>query len=92
LVWLADWHVPQVEVTVITQDRPESLGRLLDSLQGAHYFGDKVRLRISMDRKADGPTKAMVDRLSWKPGPLVVTYREVMSRVAHGSANPEHRH
>lgn len=75
LTILVDWYEPQVEITVVTQDRPASLQRLLLSLQSAYYYGDKVRLRINMDRKADGPTRVLVDELQWSAGPLIANWR-----------------
>lgn len=41
-VALASWSRPRFSVSVITNDRPGSLQRLLDSLQRSRLYGDQV--------------------------------------------------
>ncbi|RIB28372.1 hypothetical protein C2G38_2158142 [Gigaspora rosea] len=46
--WLSDlsiealksWNTPNIQIQVITQDRPQSLSRLMKSLNSSIYFGD----------------------------------------------------
>lgn len=42
-VALASWARPRFSVSVITNDRPRSLRRLLDSLHRSRLFGDEVK-------------------------------------------------
>jgi hypothetical protein len=55
-------------VSVITQDRPASLARLLRSLAAAHYLGDDVELSVSIDSGADGDTLALAANFTWAHG------------------------
>ncbi|KAJ2988044.1 hypothetical protein NUW54_g9239 [Trametes sanguinea] len=73
------WHVPEIQLSVITNDRPESLSRLLNSLTNARYFGDKLTLRINVEQTADPETLRMVDAYSWAHGAVVLHHR-----VTHG--------
>ncbi|KAJ7760393.1 hypothetical protein B0H16DRAFT_570480 [Mycena metata] len=79
LVEWKNWHVPQVEVTIITQDRPQSLQRLLGSLSQARFFGDSVSLRMNMEQSSDLETIRVVEAYQWNHG-NVFTHR----RVVHG--------
>lgn len=60
---------------VITNNRPVSLERLLDSLKSTHYFGDTVQISISMEQTADPTTHRMIRNLDWKHGPVHVRHR-----------------
>ncbi|KAJ7043442.1 hypothetical protein C8F04DRAFT_718749 [Mycena alexandri] len=79
LVEWKNWHVPQLEVNIITQDRPQSLERLLGSLSQARFFGDSVSLRMNMEQSSDLETIRVVDAYQWNHG-SVFTHR----RVVHG--------
>lgn len=72
-----------MDVTVITNDRPHSLNRLLSSLQNARYFGDTLNLRINLEQDADPQTLRMVERLQWNRGAVFVSHR-----VIHGGLLP----
>ncbi|TCD67963.1 hypothetical protein EIP91_011764 [Steccherinum ochraceum] len=80
--WL-NWQTPQIDVTIITDNRPRSLSRLLRSLSTAHLFGDKVDVRINMEQTADPDTRRVVQAFEWPHG-AVSTNR----RVIHGGLLP----
>ncbi|CAG8542809.1 14000_t:CDS:2 [Rhizophagus irregularis] len=61
------WNTVKIQIQVITQDRPDSLARLIRSLKSSHYFGDEVQLTINMDRGADPVTKEFCHTLEYGP-------------------------
>lgn len=75
--------MPQIEASIITQDRPESLERLVGSLLRAKFFGDSVNLRINMEQSSDLETIRIVSAFKWKHGSMF-THR----RVVHGGLLP----
>ncbi|CAG8522497.1 17655_t:CDS:2 [Acaulospora morrowiae] len=85
LMWLADlpiealkhWNTPKIQLQVITQDRPDSLARLIRSLNSSYYFGDSTPLTINMDRKADPVTIEYCKTLRWNNGRKNVRHRIV---------------
>lgn len=72
-----DWNTPEIEITVITDDRPRSLVRLLRSLRNAHYFGDSVNLRINMEQTADSQTRKYIEDFQWEHGQVFIHHRVV---------------
>ncbi|KAJ7180487.1 hypothetical protein C8R46DRAFT_1069608 [Mycena filopes] len=78
-----NWHVPRVEISIITQDRPRSLQRLLASLSQARFFGDSVGLRMHMEQSSDLETIRVVSAYQWNYG-SVFMHR----RVVHGGLLP----
>ncbi|KAJ4473766.1 hypothetical protein J3R30DRAFT_724891 [Lentinula aciculospora] len=74
-----DWSVPQVTLSIITKDRPQSLSRLLESVTDARFFGDKVDLRINLEQSSDLETVDMIKKFSWSRGSMFVHHR-----VIHG--------
>ncbi|KAF7370755.1 Succinate dehydrogenase [ubiquinone] iron-sulfur subunit, mitochondrial [Mycena sanguinolenta] len=80
---LTDWHVPQIQISIITQDRPQSLERLLSSLTRGRYFGDSVSLRMNMEQSSNLETIRVVDAYQWSHG-TVFAHR----RVVHGGLLP----
>jgi hypothetical protein len=74
-----DWNVPRVDVSIITNNRSQSLSRLLGSLERARYFGDSLDLRFNMEDSADADTKRLVDDLGWQHGSVFVHHR-----ITHG--------
>ena len=72
-----DWHAPRVEISIITNDRPNSLRRLLESLSDSRYFGDKLNIRINIEQDVDYETLELVDRWSWEHGSVSVTRRVI---------------
>jgi hypothetical protein len=75
----SDWRTPRVDISVITNDRPDSLTRLVTSLQNARYFGDTVNLRINIEQDSDTDTLQIVNDLQWEHGSTSVNHR-----VIHG--------
>lgn len=78
-----DWHKPQLEISVITDDRPVSLTRLLASLSAAYFFGDAVALRINVEQTAGPQTLQLIHGFEWPYGPVFVH-----RRVIHGGLLP----
>ncbi|CAB4432917.1 unnamed protein product [Rhizophagus irregularis] len=71
------WNTVKIQIQVITQDRPDSLARLIRSLKSSHYFGDEVQLTINMDRGADPVTKEFCHTLEWPFGQKSLRHRIV---------------
>ena len=74
----ADWHVPKLDLVVITNNRPESLRRLLESLQKGSYFGDRLHLYVNVEQTADEDTMAYVHSLPWSHGDLHLRHRVIL--------------
>ncbi|WAQ81735.1 hypothetical protein PtA15_2A46 [Puccinia triticina] len=72
---LKKWHQPQIDISVITNDRSMSLARLLGSLERAAYYGDRVNLVINMEQTADQQTRTLVEGFMWKHGSKTVRKR-----------------
>ncbi|CAG8590087.1 11411_t:CDS:2 [Dentiscutata heterogama] len=85
LLWLPDlsiealknWNTPKIQIQVITQNRPQSLTRLMQSLNSSIYFGDDVSLTINMDRGADPVTIKFCQTFKWTFGSKIVRHRVV---------------
>jgi hypothetical protein len=67
-------------IRVITMDRPQSLLRLLTSLQSAQYEGDTIHLELLVDRPFDADvsrpyleTLRIIKSTTWKHGSLTAT-------------------
>lgn len=60
---------------MITNDRPQSLSRLLDSLAAARYYGDVVHMRINLEQTADTMTRRTVAHFRWNFGAVHVQHR-----------------
>lgn len=75
----ADWNVPEITFSVITNNRPRSLQRLLESIQRTLFYGDKVDIRINMDQTSDPETVRIVQDFEWPHGDMVLHHR-----VIHG--------
>jgi hypothetical protein len=80
---LSDWHAPRIELTVITNDRPQSLERLLKSLASSVFFGDRLTLHINLEQTADFTTRQLVQDFSWSFGELHARHR-----IIHGGLLP----
>ncbi|KAI8639795.1 hypothetical protein BD408DRAFT_349200 [Parasitella parasitica] len=83
-LWIADlsvkalthWNDVKIDLAVITDRRPRSLSRLLDSINNAHYFGDEnVELAIHMEQSADRETRTLAQGFSFKHGDKKVRHR-----------------
>lgn len=70
-----DWHTPKIDLSVITNDRPQSLSRLLDSLTAARYYGDVVNIRLNLEQTADMETRQTVTQFRWSFGAIHVQHR-----------------
>lgn len=74
----ADWHTPKIDLSVITNNRPASLSRLLTALQDAHYFGDDVSLSLNLEQTADRATQHLVDDFEWPFGTVTLRHRIIL--------------
>ncbi|KAJ3923059.1 hypothetical protein F5877DRAFT_63555 [Lentinula edodes] len=74
-----DWNIPQVTLSIITKDRPQSLSRLLESIIDAKFFGDKIDLRVNMEQSSDLNTRNIIKNFRWSHGSMFVHHR-----VIHG--------
>ncbi|KAL5531513.1 hypothetical protein ACEPAG_4390 [Sanghuangporus baumii] len=74
---IRNWHIPDMQISVITDNRPDSLDRLFKSLQNAHYFGDYVSVRINVEQTADSETRRLVNAFEWNHGEVFVHHRVV---------------
>ncbi|KAF0516104.1 glycosyltransferase 2 [Gigaspora margarita] len=72
---LKNWNTPNILIQVITQDRPQSLARLMQSLNSSIYFGDKVHLTLNIDRSADPVTVKYCKTFEWPHGQINNKYR-----------------
>ncbi|KAA3456637.1 Glycosyltransferase family protein 2 [Gossypium australe] len=70
-----DWNRMRISINIITQNRAESLTRLLKSLSDAYYVGDEVPISFNMDSKVDEATIKLVDSFEWPHGPKTLRRR-----------------
>ncbi|CAG8567646.1 24739_t:CDS:2, partial [Racocetra persica] len=83
MMWLTDlsiealknWNTPNIQIQVITQDRPFSLSRLMKSINSSIYFNDDVHLTINLDRGADPITVKNSQIFNWPFGKKSIRYR-----------------
>ena len=80
-VLLLDWHTPRIDLSVITNDRPQSLSRLFASLNAARYYGDMVHMKINLDQAADKKMRQTVANFHWTCGTIHVQQRIVSAGV-----------
>ncbi|KAG2068755.1 hypothetical protein BDR04DRAFT_1023666 [Suillus decipiens] len=80
---LRSWNIPEITISVITDQRPHSLQRLLMSLTRARYFGERIRLRINLEQTADFKTFRVLQDFEWPHGDVFVHHR-----VIHGGLLP----
>ncbi|KAH0836517.1 hypothetical protein J3R83DRAFT_8156 [Lanmaoa asiatica] len=80
---LRHWNVPEITLSVITNNRPYSLRRLLESIQRTLFYGDKVDIRINMDQTSDPETMDFVHDFEWLQGDMFLHHR-----VIHGGLLP----
>lgn len=74
--FLLGWNKAKVDLVVITDQRPQSLSRLLESANNAHYLGDdKVELVIHMEQSADIVTRNLVQDFQFLHGNKKVRHR-----------------
>ncbi|KAI7894254.1 uncharacterized protein EV154DRAFT_415340 [Mucor mucedo] len=83
-LWISDlpiealkhWNTMKMELVVITDRRPVSLTRLLESTNGAFYLGDEtVELVIHLEQSSDNVTRGLVQDFMWQHGEKKVRHR-----------------
>ncbi|KAI8364368.1 uncharacterized protein BYT42DRAFT_506352 [Radiomyces spectabilis] len=82
-LWIADlsldalqyWHKMNIKLVVITDRRPHSLSRLLQSTGRSYYLGDKVDLMVHMEQSADRATRMLINSFQWRHGSKIVRHR-----------------
>ncbi|THG14198.1 uncharacterized protein LOC114273047 [Camellia sinensis] len=83
VLWMADlrstalsnWNKMRISVNIVTQNRANSLARLLKSLSNAYYLGDEVSISFNMDSRVDEPTIKLVNSFDWPNGPKTLRRR-----------------
>ncbi|KAK8683602.1 hypothetical protein V6N13_039656 [Hibiscus sabdariffa] len=83
VLWMADlrstalpnWNRMRISISIITQNRAQSLTRLLKSLSDAYYTGDEIPISFNMDSKVDEETIKLVDSFEWPHGPKTLRRR-----------------
>jgi hypothetical protein len=81
---LKKWNEPKIQIQIITQNRPDSLSRLINSLNASYYFGDdNISLTVNMDRGADPVTIEFCSKFPWNYGS-----KNVRRRVIQGGLLP----
>ncbi|XP_061338066.1 uncharacterized protein LOC133284945 [Gastrolobium bilobum] len=83
VLWMADlrstalpnWNRMRISISIITQNRANSLARLLKSLSNAYYLGDEVAITFNMDSKVDEATIKLVGSFEWPHGPKTLRRR-----------------
>ncbi|KAM3399113.1 hypothetical protein P3S68_002629 [Capsicum galapagoense] len=83
VLWMADlrstalpnWNRMMLSVNIITQNRANSLARLLKALSDAYYIGDQVPITFNMDSKVDEATIKLVNSFNWPHGPKTLRRR-----------------
>ncbi|KAG8682956.1 hypothetical protein FRC09_016411 [Ceratobasidium sp. 395] len=91
--WQA-WNTPQIELAVVTHDRPWSLARLLNSIKRAHYFGDAVNIVINLEQTADLQTRRIAETFSMNlnGGHVAVRHRIVHAGLMTAVVESWHPH
>ncbi|KAL9660186.1 hypothetical protein QQ045_024998 [Rhodiola kirilowii] len=83
VLWMADlrptalpnWNKMRLSINIVTQNRVESLTRLLKSLTDAYYLGDEIPISFNMDSKVDEATIRLVSTFDWPHGPKTLRRR-----------------
>ncbi|KAI9480703.1 MAG: hypothetical protein EXX96DRAFT_482058 [Benjaminiella poitrasii] len=90
-LWISDlsiaalkhWNDIKMDLVVITDRRPRSLARLLESANNATYLGDKVELVVNMEQTADHKTHNLVNRFQFNHG-----LKKLRHRIRKGGLMP----
>ncbi|KAI7899874.1 uncharacterized protein BX663DRAFT_563582 [Cokeromyces recurvatus] len=72
---LSNWNKIQIKLVMITDRRPHSLSRLLQSASKSIYLGDQVDLMINMEQSSDRVTRMLVNSFVWKYGKKTLRHR-----------------
>ncbi|CAM9498404.1 unnamed protein product [Pylaiella littoralis] len=97
-VALASWARPRFSVSVITNDRPRSLRRLMESLERSRLFGDEMAVDFYVESSADDETLRVTEEFPsrWGSRGLVQTHFRVLKggliRAVTESFFPSDRH
>lgn len=75
--------MPEIDISIITSNRPRSLARLISSLSRSLFFGDRVNVRINLEYPTDAETLHVVDHFSWEHGDV-----SVFRRIVHAGLLP----
>lgn len=83
VLWMADlrstalpnWKRMRLSVNIITQNRANSLTRLLKSLINAYYVGDEIAISFNVDSKVDEETIKLINSFEWPHGPKTLRRR-----------------
>ncbi|KAK8596477.1 hypothetical protein V6N13_001104 [Hibiscus sabdariffa] len=89
VLWMADlrstalpnWNKIRISINIITQNRAQSLTRLLKALSDAYYIGDEIPISFNMDSKVDEETIKLVDSFEWPHGPKTMRRRIIQGRL-----------
>lgn len=82
-VWMANvpmpslqqWNKMRISVNIITQNRVNSLQRLLNSISNAYYLGDQITLSFNMDSQVDDETIRVINDFDWPHGAKIMRRR-----------------
>ncbi|CAJ0644581.1 7725_t:CDS:2 [Entrophospora sp. SA101] len=80
---MTDLPFESLKIQILTQNRADSLMRLLTSLDSSIYFGEDVPLTINMDRGADNLTIELSNTFKWGHG-----MKNIRHRVVQGGLLP----
>ena len=84
-------------IVVVGYDRPDSLSRLLDSLNQVAFEGHRVPLIISLDRSGNAAVEKVAETFTWKHGDKTVrTFPQRLGLKRHilacGDLTRDHEH
>ncbi|ORZ19578.1 hypothetical protein BCR42DRAFT_323265 [Absidia repens] len=82
-LWIADlslnalkhWNSISIQLVIITDRRPHSFSRLLQTCGKSYFLGDQVDLTINMEQSADKVTRNLVNSFDWVYGSKTVRHR-----------------
>ncbi|KAI8974470.1 hypothetical protein BDB01DRAFT_728910 [Pilobolus umbonatus] len=72
---LQNWNKIDIKLVVITDRRPHSLSRLLQSSARSIYLGDNVDIMLHMEQSADRATRMLVNSFVWRQGQKMIRHR-----------------
>ncbi|KAI9302954.1 hypothetical protein BJ944DRAFT_269137 [Cunninghamella echinulata] len=72
---LKSWNKISIQLVTITDRRPHSFSRLLQTCSNSYFVGDKVELVINMEQSADKVTMSLVNDYQWDYGKKIIRHR-----------------
>ncbi|KAI9250771.1 hypothetical protein BY458DRAFT_524269 [Sporodiniella umbellata] len=72
---LKSWNKVDIKLVIITDRRPHSLSRLLQSASAAYYLGDRADVMIHMEQSSDRATRMLVNSFVWRQGKKFLKHR-----------------